>query len=670
MKKCLECGKEVDESFKFCPYCFADFAEEDNSHQSDVSEPIESSTRTDEAEEKKSAETDEVLFADRYILEEPLSCSEFGTVCLVKHYKNDRLYILKDFRIVGKTKPEREKIGKNLEYIANALKTLKHINLSSVMDSKYENDTFSVIYEYQTGCSLDEYLEDLKLKSGYISEKTALTWARDIAELLYFFQKEQKRPFCCCNILPYSFLVNDEEKIKYINIGMPVFYKETGIKNPFENEILDNSKISPEYDLFCFGLTLLYIISGKNLTPSSINIPTEVPKNVRFPSLRQVTQKLLNEYSRHNDIQDILQDIKNIIATYEKAPELPEQEKAEFNWNIYLGSVKRLNSFGTAPSPFLYLSWSIMVKSASRFYLQPSGKGLTVLSDKGELYLISFTKAHIIKKYSLNINAVPPVINNDIMYINSSSGQTAIDFEKNEPLWDFRTKSMFLTPPSITKDAILTLSYDGFMVKVNPTDGKPISMENIKGKVMAPIIYDQARLYIPTLSHGLLAVNRESRIVEWELPSSSFTSGAALSKDGRLYAGDGMGTIFCVDASTGKEIWSSSMKGAVIHGPAISENKIICSTSAGQISAFNKDSGEKLWTIDYGAKSNPVFCISGTFMFMTSPEHTILTANIENGTVYRQIKLKGKANSIPLAVNGMLYCTSDEGEIYAFSSRD
>ena len=63
-------------------------------------------------------------------------------------------------------------------------------------------------------------------------------------------------------MLPYSFVITDNEDIKYINIGMPIFYKEIGIDNPFEERPLLDSEISPKYDIYCAGLTLLYIISG------------------------------------------------------------------------------------------------------------------------------------------------------------------------------------------------------------------------------------------------------------------------------------------------------------------------------------------------------------------------------------------------------------------------
>ncbi len=674
MKVCSECGKEVDSSFKFCPYCFTDFAPEDEEKNLEEIDSIQAEEEeTPEEDESNNtsnsfgSSSNEVRFSDKYILEEPLACSATGTVCIVRHYKNDRLYILKDFRIVNKTKEEREIIGDRLMKTTNALKRLQHNNLSCVIDSDFENDTFSVIYEYQTGKSVLDHIEEIRLKSDKPSKEKVIKWAESIVEILVFFQQNQKRPFCCCNMLPYSFVITDNEDIKYINIGMPIFYKEIGIDNPFEERPLLDSEISPKYDIYCAGLTLLYIISGIQAS-SDPRLPVpEIPKNADVPELHPIIKKMLNIYHALIAPSELLEEIRNIGKPKEEKKEEIKEEKCD--WSIYLGNSERTNAFGNHPTPFLKLNWSIMVGPSSRFYIQPAENALTVLSDKGNLYLLNFTKAQLIKRYVLNINAVPPVTDGKIMYINSATGQTAVDFEKNEPLWDFRTKSMFLTPPNITDKTIMTISYDGFMVQVNPLDGKPVSMESLKGKVMAPVIFDSSRLYIPTLSHGLLAVNRETRIVEWEVKASSFTSPVSLS-NGKVYAGDGAGNVYCVEAHSGRVIWTSSIKGAVVHGPVISENMAISSSAMGQIVAMNKDTGETLWKIDFASKSNPVFCVSDKYLFLTSPEHTILTANIDNGTIYRQIKLKGKANSIPLVYKGRLYCSSDEGEIYSFTPRE
>ena len=671
MKVCSECGKEVDSSFKFCPYCFTDFAPEDEEKNLEEIDSIKAE-EPEEVEEEISNipntnSSNDVSFSDRYILEEPLACSATGTVCIVKHYKNDRLYILKDFRIINKTKEEREIIGDRLMKTTNALKRLQHNNLSCVIDSDFNNDTFSVIYEFQTGKSVLDHIEELRLKSEKPTKEKIIQWAKSIIEILVFFQQKQNRPFCCCNMLPYSFVITDNEDIKYINIGMPIFYKEIGIDNPFEERPINASDISPKYDIFCAGLTLLYIISGiQASTDPRLPIP-QIPKNAYVPELHPIIKKMLNIYHELIAPSELLEEIESIGKPKEKKVEKVEEEKSD--WSIYLGNPERTNAFGRHPTPFLKLNWSIMVGPSSRFYIQPAETALTVLSDKGNLYLLNFTKAQLIRKYVLNINAVPPVTDGKIMYINSATGQTAVDFEKNEPLWDFRTKSMFLTPPNITEKSIMTISYDGFMVQVNPANGKPISMESLKGKVMAPVIFDNKRLYIPTLSHGLLAVNRETRIVEWEVKASSFTSPVALSK-GNVYAGDGAGNVYCVEAYSGRVLWTSTIKGAIVHGPVISENMAISSTAMGQIVAMNKDTGETMWKIDFATKSNPVFCVSDKYLFLTSPEQTILTANTENGTIYRQIKLKGKANSIPLVYKGRLYCSSDEGEIYSFTPKE
>ena len=62
------------------------------------------------------------------------------------------------------------------------------------------------------------HIEEIRLKSDKPSKEKVIKWAESIVEILVFFQQNQKRPFCCCNMLPYSFVITDNEDIKYINI--------------------------------------------------------------------------------------------------------------------------------------------------------------------------------------------------------------------------------------------------------------------------------------------------------------------------------------------------------------------------------------------------------------------------------------------------------------------
>ena len=88
--------------------------------------------------------------------------------------------------------------------------------------------------------------------------------------------------------------------------------------------------------------------------------------------------------------------------------------------------------------------------------------------------------------------------------------------------------------------------------------------------------------------------------------------------NGKVYVISGYGTVACLDAKTGKSIWSVDTakefgarypKWGISESPLIVDDKLICTTGGENASfvALNKNTGEKVWTTK-GLDQKPAFC--------------------------------------------------------------
>lgn len=677
---CGECGKEVDSSFKFCPYCFADFEAE-----SEVLDEIDSISSIGDDEQEDdifSDETDldgdelpdEILFAKRYRLLEPLKSASSGTICLVQDYKTEKLYIMKDFILERRTLRSKESLKEDLLTMAKSFSKLSGDSMSRIVDSKIENDTLYLIYDFYEGTGLIAYIDDLKKTDQYIGSRRAADWAKSIISLIYSLRTKYPEPHYCGNLLPYSFVVSaDGSRINYINVGLPYIYKKIGICDPFEEEWTDEDKLtSPSYDLYCLGITLSYMITGVNSESPDMKLLRRLASH----DLCSITEKLISLGPCSDLPENFLKEIKDeIFCLYEQPSgnivhKEIEVEQKNIDWSSFMGDFTRTNSSSTKSSPYLNVLWTMVVKAESQFYTVPCNGNMLIMSDMGSIYQFEQSKSNLLKKRFLNENIVSPIISDGLLYINSSSSQMALRLDTLETKWDFRTKSMFLSPPNLIDDKIMTVSYDGFMMIVEKESGKPVSTENVNQKVIAPIAYDEERYFIPSLSGQLIAINRETRVVDWvQNFGTPITTAPALYGD-FLFAGSSSGKIICINKNTGAFVWSASVKGALSQGPAVAENKIICACANGVLACFDKLSGNKIWEIDFSQNFNCLFCVSYPFIYSVGPDDSLLSINAENGKIYSQVNFKSKICSVPIFIDKTLYIVTRESEICALSIRD
>lgn len=677
-KTCTECGKEVEKSFKFCPYCFSDFAVEEEEEELGVIDEIsaldEDETDQDETadseEEEESGplttENGEPLILGKYIILEPLFCGVSGTICLVRDYIEKDDYIMKDF--ILNRRRDIETVRERLEELFGTIRKFRHPHISPVLHSRIRDDVAYLIYEYKKGVGFDKYLAERFALGNFPSVGEIRNWILQLLSIVRYLHGEKQ--FRCGNLLPYSLVIDKEtENLWYVNAGLPQIYRTASLKDPFEKEPLHPERLDRRnYDFYCIGLCLLFCLTGKKTVPGG-PAPQVDPASVP-QELQPILERLLGimdetEEADADVLESLLADLPEQESEPNEEPAAPERE----SWNIYLGNQGRTNSLNEGPVPPLFLAWSIVIPAALQFYLIPWGNVLVVISDKGVIYELDNEKSTIIRKNNLNISAVPPIEDRGVLYINSSSNQTAVDLSNLEPKWDFRTKSMFLSSPCLIEGKLCTVSYDGYMMFIDIDEGKPASMEDIGAKVMSASSYDSRRIYIPSLAGNLMAISLESRIVEWAVNLEASITAAPAMYEKTIFAGASNGKLCAINSEDGTVLWSHRMNGAISKSPKYIAGKVLCATTHGELSCYGAENGEKIWSVDMGCKHESLFCITETLVYALGPEQSLLTIDLKNGRICDKINFKKKINSVPLAADNKLYLSTVDGEIFALAAR-
>jgi outer membrane protein assembly factor BamB len=151
---------------------------------------------------------------------------------------------------------------------------------------------------------------------------------------------------------------------------------------------------------------------------------------------------------------------------------------------------------------------------------------------------------------------------------------------------------------------------------------------------------------------------------------------APLVSDGKVFTLGAEGSLYCLDAESGKPLWSHDFKkelglktpmwGFAGH-PLLDGKKLIClAGGAGStLIAFDRNTGKELWrsiTTEEPGYSSPILCTAGgkKQVILWQPEG-VDSVDPETGHVYWSVPFKSRSGltvSTPRFSGGSLFCTS------------
>lgn len=201
---------------------------------------------------------------------------------------------------------------------AKKLATLHHPNIVEVLDIFEENNTVYYVMTYQSGGSLQNYMNH----HGRMDEQTAIHYIKQIASALDYMHQEKH--MCHFDIKPGNIMLDGHGNALLIDFGLAKGYDNSGMQTsttpvglsvnftPIEQYQQNVEEFSSESDIYSLGATAYYLLTGK-MPPSAIerisgvtidysglndnvraaiNKAMSISKNDRWKSMRQFIQSL------------------------------------------------------------------------------------------------------------------------------------------------------------------------------------------------------------------------------------------------------------------------------------------------------------------------------------------------------------------------------------------
>jgi outer membrane protein assembly factor BamB len=296
------------------------------------------------------------------------------------------------------------------------------------------------------------------------------------------------------------------------------------------------------------------------------------------------------------------------------------------------------------------------------------------------LFAVNTSNGNILWSKLIGPGYVGPVIDNDVIYIGTSSHGYdpaneyvyAINRHDGTELWNRNIYGGI--PESIQFDNEKIYFTSNLIYALNKTDGSIIWTYQLDSfSVTKPLLKDNA--FYTATSGGRMCkvdVNDGSRI--WEVSLSSFSWDNSITSDSKgniFLALYGDRTINSYDENDGSLIWSKRLHGNSLSFNAYHDDVLFISCDRGYVYAFNSLTGSLIWENKIGDKidiSSPT--ISGGLLFIGTrdfEESAFFALDEKSGEILWKYNIENSVTAPPSIADGMMLCGSDNWYMYAFN---
>jgi outer membrane protein assembly factor BamB len=244
--------------------------------------------------------------------------------------------------------------------------------------------------------------------------------------------------------------------------------------------------------------------------------------------------------------------------------------------------------------------------------------------------------------------------------------------------WLYRLDGSSPRGPTVAHGVVYVGTDRGKLYAISAQDGKKLWEVQLDAIPSSPITVVDQRLFVQLANGHLLALNTANGQVDWtfSLPQPSLLlrrSSGVIVEGQTLYTGFADGKLVALNVTNGAELWHATV--AIPHGnnelarmvdvsatPVLDGDRVIALAYQGNIAAYNRNSGEELWSQPLSAVITPILH-DGT-LFVAGSDGQVYAIDPQSGTVrWRNTRLKGQSLSGMTLCDGQLVLSNFAGQV-------
>ena len=198
-----------------------------------------------------------------------------------------------------------------------------------------------------------------------------------------------------------------------------------------------------------------------------------------------------------------------------------------------------------------------------------------------------------------------PVVAGDKVLAGSYDGNLyCLNARTGALLWKVHTNGYVHATPAVADGVAYIAGCDEIFRAIRIADGKELFNIPAGAYTGASPALASAAAYFGTFNNDVLGLDLKTRRITWRYENTErhfpFYSSAALS-GGKLVLGGRDKIVHCLDAKTGKALWTFATRARIDSSPAIVDDRVYIGSNDGRLYVLDLDRRKKLWEFDAGA---------------------------------------------------------------------
>ncbi|HEY2628924.1 MAG TPA: PQQ-binding-like beta-propeller repeat protein [Usitatibacter sp.] len=295
--------------------------------------------------------------------------------------------------------------------------------------------------------------------------------------------------------------------------------------------------------------------------------------------------------------------------------------------------------------------WSFRTQGAVASSPAIDAERVYFTSRDGSLYAVNANTGRLAWRYRFGANLGPynfwdyrlssPVLASGAVLVGGGDGTVvSLDARSGKLRWRFDAQSRVRSTPAVSGGFVVFGTHSGYVIALDQQTGKESwrfatagvghtfeEGANDATSIVASATIVGERVFIGSRDSYIYALELASGKLLWRTTHDESSWILSTASDGeRLYVGSGSAQIVqAADLATGKELWRTGTSGAVFSSIALSGDTLLASDFSGNAFALDRRTGEILW----------------------------------------RFPLAGRSFATPVESEGIVYCASDTGVLYA-----
>ena len=167
--------------------------------------------------------------------------------------------------------------------------------------------------------------------------------------------------------------------------------------------------------------------------------------------------------------------------------------------------------------------------------------------------------------------------------------------------WKHKASALTEFPPAISQNRILQLSDDARLVSRKLEGGKKLWARKLGSLSASTPAIEDGRVYVTLLRSGkagrIVCLRFGDGKILWSKSLSSRSESSPLLHNGRVFFGSEGGTLYALDAKSGKQDWTYRAGGAIKGSPTLSDDGVLFfGAYGGSVHAVRARDGARIWS--------------------------------------------------------------------------